>query len=101
MASDFSFDTVSDVDLNVFSEVVQVAMKEIVNRFDLKDANASLELDQKAKTLTVRAANEFKVEQVYDVLLTRLAKRGLPIKNMTKGKVEAGLGQTAKAVVTI
>jgi len=101
MASDFSFDAVSDVDLNLVSEVVQVAMKEIVNRFDLKDANASIELDSKAKKLTVRASNEFKVEQVYDVLLTRLAKRGLSIKNLTKGKVEAALGQTARLEVSI
>ena len=101
MPSEFSFDVVSDVDLNVVSEVVAVAMKEIVNRFDLKDANASIELDVKAKKLIVRAANEFKVDQVYDVLLTRLAKRGVSVKNFTKGKVEAALGQTAKCEVAI
>ena len=101
MASDYSFDTVSDVDLNIVSEVVAVAMKEIVNRFDLKDANASIELNVKDKKLTVRASNEFKVEQVYDVLLSRMAKRGLPIKNLTKGKVEAALGQTARLEVAI
>jgi uncharacterized protein YajQ (UPF0234 family) len=101
MASDYSFDTVSDVDLNIVSEVVAVAMKEIVNRFDLKDANASIELNVKDKKLTVRASNEFKVEQVYDVLLSRMAKRGLPIRNLTKGKVEAALGQTARLEVAI
>ena len=101
MASDYSFDAVSDVDLNIVSEVVAVAMKEIANRFDLKGANATIELDAKAKKLVVRAVDEFKVEQVYDVLLGRLAKRGLPLKNLTKGKVEAALGQTAKMDVTI
>lgn len=101
MASDYSFDAVSDVDLNLVSEVVAVAGKEIANRFDLKTANASIELDAKAKKLVVRAADEFKVEQVYDVLLTRMAKRGLAIRNLTKGKVEAALGQTARLEVTI
>ncbi len=101
MASDFSFDAVSDVDLNLVSEVVQVAMKEITNRFDLKAANASIELNVKDKKLVVRACDEFKVEQVYDVLLTRLAKRGLPIKNLTKGKVESALGATAKVEAAI
>ena len=101
MASDFSFDAVSDVDFNLVSECVQVATKEIANRFDFKDAAASIELDPKAKTLTVRAKDEYKVEQAYEVLITRLAKRGLPIKNLTKGKVEAALGQTARLVVTI
>ena len=101
MASDFSFDAVSDVDLNLVSEVVAVALKEITNRFDLKTANASIELNVKDKKLIVRASDEFKVEQVYDVLLTRLAKRGLPIKNLTKGKVEAALGQTARLEAAI
>ena len=101
MASDFSFDAVSDVDLNLVSEVVAVAMKEITNRFDLKAANASIELDAKAKKLIVRACDEFKVEQVYDVLTTRMAKRGLSIKNLKKGKVESALGQTARLEVVI
>jgi uncharacterized protein YajQ (UPF0234 family) len=101
MASDHSFDVVSDVDLNLVSEVVQVAVKEISNRFDLKSANASIELDQKAKKITVRAADEFKVEQVYDVLLTRMAKRGIALKNLKKGKVEMALGQTARLEVVI
>ena len=101
MPSEYSFDAVSDVDLNLVSETVAVAVKEIVNRFDLKNANASIELDQKAKKLIVRAADEFKVEQVYDVLLTRMAKRGLAIKNLTKGKIEAALGQTARLEVAI
>ncbi|UPT74482.1 MAG: YajQ family cyclic di-GMP-binding protein [Elusimicrobiota bacterium] len=101
MPSDYSFDCVSDVDLNLVSEVVAVALKEITNRFDMKDANASIELNAKDKKLFVRASNEFKVEQVYDVLLTRLAKRGLPIKNLTKGKIEAALGAAAKMEVGI
>ena len=101
MPSDYSFDAVSDVDLNIVSEVVAVAMKEIVNRFDLKDADASIELDAKAKKLIVRASGEFKVEQVYDILLTRMAKRGLSIANLTKGKIEAALGQTARLEVAI
>lgn len=101
MASDYSFDCVSDVDLNLVSEVIQVATKEILNRFDLKNANPSIELNAKDKKIFVRATNEFQVDQVYDVLLTRLAKRGLPIKNLTKGKVEAALGATAKVEVVI
>lgn len=101
MASDYSFDCVSDVDLNLVSEVVAVALKEIQNRFDLKAANATIELVVKDKKLIVRAVDEFKVEQVYDVLLTRMAKRGLPIKNLTKSKPEAALGQTSRIDVTI
>ncbi|MBI2788059.1 MAG: YajQ family cyclic di-GMP-binding protein [Elusimicrobia bacterium] len=101
MASDYSFDCVSDVDLNLVSEVIAVAIKEIQNRFDLKAANATIELNTKEKKMIIRAVDEFKVEQVYDVLLTRMAKRGLPIKNLTKSKPEAALGQTSRIDVTI
>ena len=101
MASDYSFDCVSDVDLNLVSEVIAVALKEIHNRFDLKAANATIELIVKDKKMVVRAIDEFKAEQVYDVLLTRMAKRGLPIKNLTKAKAVAALGQTGRIDVTI
>ncbi len=101
MASDYSFDCVSDVDLNLVSEVIAVAIKEIQNRFDLKAANATIELVVKDKKMIIRAIDEYKAEQVYDVLLTRMAKRGLPIKNLTKGKAEAALGQTGRIDVTI
>jgi len=101
MAQDFSFDAVSEVDLNLVSESIQVAMKEIANRFDFKNANASIELDAKAKKLTVRASDEMKIDNALDILFTRMAKRGLPLKNMAKGKVETALGQTARQEVTI
>jgi len=101
MPSDFSFDVVSEVDLNLVSESLQVALKEITNRFDFKDAYVSIELDAKTKTLIVRAQDEYKTEAAYDVLLTRMAKRGLPIKNLEKGKIEQALGQTARLAATI
>ncbi len=101
MPQEFSFDVVSEVDLNVVGECVNVALKEIANRFDFKDAKASLELDAKEKKIIVRAVDEYKVDAALDVLYTRLAKRGVPIKNFTKGKVEQALGQTARMPVTI
>ncbi len=101
MAQDFSFDAVSDVDLNLVAESIQVAMKEIVNRFDFKNANASIELDAKAKKIIVRASDEMRINSVMDILYARLAKRGIPLKNFNKGKVELALGQTARLEVAI
>ncbi|MBI5239858.1 MAG: YajQ family cyclic di-GMP-binding protein [Elusimicrobia bacterium] len=101
MAQDFSFDAVSEVDLNLVNESIQVAMKEIVNRFDFKNANASIELDSKAKKLIVRASDDMKVNSVLDILFMRMAKRGIPLKNFSKGKIEQALGQTARLDVAI
>jgi cyclic-di-GMP-binding protein len=101
MPSEFSFDAVSEIDLNIVGECIQVALKEIVNRFDFKDANASIELNQKEKKITVRGKDEGRVDAALDVLYTRLSKRGIPLKNFTKGKIEQALGQTARLDVTI
>ena len=101
MPSEFSFDVVSEVDLNLVQECIQVALKEITNRFDFKGANASMELDSKEKKLIVRASDEYKTEAALDVLYTRMAKRGLPLKNFKKGKAESALGQTARLEVAI
>ena len=101
MPSEFSFDVVSEVDLNLVSESVQVALKEITNRFDFKDANASIELNQKEKKLTIAASDEHKVNAAVDVLMTRMAKRGLPLKNFKKGDVQQALGQTARMEVAV
>lgn len=101
MAADFSFDVVSEVDMNLVGECVQVAMKEIANRFDFKGSAASIELNTKDKNLTVLGENEYKIDAVIDILNTRMAKRGLPLKNFTKGKIETALGATARVVVAI
>ena len=101
MAQDFSFDAVSEVDLNLVNESIQVALKEIVNRFDFKNANASIELDSKAKKLIVRASDHMKINSVMDILYARMAKRGLPLKNFKKGEIEQALGQTARLEVAV
>jgi uncharacterized protein YajQ (UPF0234 family) len=101
MASDFSFDAVSEIDLNLVNEAIQVAMKEITNRYDFKDAGATIELNAKEKKITVRAKQEMQIESALDILYQRMAKRGLPLKNLEKGKVETALGQTARLEVKI
>ncbi len=101
MPSDFSFDAVSEIDMNIVGESIQVALKEIVNRFDFKDADASIELNAKEKTITVRAKDEGRVDAALDVLYSRMAKRGIPLKNFEKKKVEQALGQTARLEINI
>lgn len=101
MASDFSFDVVSEVDLNIVNETIQVAMKEISNRFDFKDANASIELNEKDKKLTVRGKDEGRIDAALDILYARMAKRNISLKNLEKGKIEQALGQTARLEVKI
>ena len=72
-----SFDVVSQVDLNEVSNAVNQATRELDNRFDFKGTNAKFELEDSA--VTVRAPNEFQVNQMYDILTARLASRKINV----------------------
>ena len=72
-----SFDVVSQVDLNEVSNAVNQATRALDNRFDFKGTNAKFELDDSA--VTVRAPNEFQVNQMYDILTARLASRKINV----------------------
>ncbi|NLO90891.1 MAG: YajQ family cyclic di-GMP-binding protein [Elusimicrobia bacterium] len=101
MADDFSFDVVSKVDLHAVEDAVNVASKEIAARYDFKDTNSSITLDAKNLTLTLVSSDDFRIKSLYDVLLTRLSKRGLPLRNFSPEKAESSLGGTMTQVVKI
>lgn len=99
--ADYSFDVVSKVDLNVVSEAVSAANKEITNRYDFKGTNSGIELNSKDNELKLASADEYKVNTLRDIIFTRLAKRGVALKNLRAQKIENALGGTAKQVVKI
>ncbi len=101
MAEEFSFDVTSKVDLHAVEDAVNTANKEVGNRYDFKGSNSSVTLDQKENKINLASSDEYKVKALYDVVLTRLSKRGVPIKNMSAEKIESALGGTAKQVVKI
>lgn len=101
MASEFSFDVVSKVDFNIVDEAIATAMKEIVNRYDFKGVTSEINFDKKANAINLLSADEYKLKALYDVLLTKLSKRGVPLKNFEPQKVESALGGTAKQAVKV
>jgi uncharacterized protein YajQ (UPF0234 family) len=101
MAATYSFDVTSDIDMPEVENGVNQAKKEIGQRFDFKGSKAEIELDQKAKTLTLIADDNFKLESVWDVLQTRLIKRNVPVKNLKRGDVEPAAGSTVRQVITL
>jgi hypothetical protein len=99
--ADFSFDIVSKVDLTLVEESINNALKEIVNRYDFKDTNSQIELNKKELTITLTSSDEYKIKSLYDVLITRMAKRNLPIKNLQPQKMENALGGRARQLIKI
>jgi len=78
--ANFSFDIVSEVDLQEVDNAVNQAVKELSQRYDFKNSKASIAFDRKEKKITLLADDDFKLRALTDILTTRLAKRGVAIK---------------------
>ena len=97
---DNSFDVVSKVDLQEVSNAIQQALKEIFQRFDLKNSHSNVTLEGKEK-LVLASADEYKLKAVNDVLQQKLVKRGVSLKALTYGKVEPAAGSTVRQEITL
>lgn len=96
-----SFDIVSEVNHVEIRNAVDQANKEVSNRFDFKGTDARVEPNEKEKTLTVYADDEFKLRQVRDVLTGKLAKRGVDIRALEPGKMEPVSGNKVKETIKV
>jgi uncharacterized protein YajQ (UPF0234 family) len=101
MADTFSFDIVSEVNLQEVDNAINQARKEIGQRYDFKGSKSSIELNAKEKTLALMSDDEFKLKSVVDVLEDKLIKRGVPIKALDFGTVEQAAGNTVRQAVTL
>lgn len=98
---DNSFDIVSEVSMPEVLNSVQQALKEIHQRYDLKDSKSDITLNEKDKKLVLTSADEFKLNAVNEVLQGKLVKRKVPLKALTYGKIEAAAGSTVRQEVTL
>lgn len=94
-----SFDIVSEVDQQEVRNAVEQTNKEVTNRFDFKGSDARVE--QSAYVLTVYADDDFKLDQVQDILNGKLSKRGVDVKCLETGKPEKISGNKVKRQVTV
>src|SRR3989338_9124969 len=100
MAQDSSFDIVSKVDLQNLDNAINNAMKEIKNRYDLKNTSSSIELNKGENTVTLISDSDFQMDQVTEVLYQKMAKLGIDLKAIkSKGREEAG-GNKIREVFT-
>ena len=81
-----SFDIVCQVDFQEVTNAVDQARREIGNRYDFKGSNCAIDLDNQKGELLITADDEYKMETVIDILLTRLLKRSVPVKSLVYGK---------------
>jgi uncharacterized protein YajQ (UPF0234 family) len=90
MAQNHSFDITTGVDLQEVDNAVNQATKEVGQRYDFKGTKCTLELDRAAGVVKLDADDDYKLKALHEILLAKLAKRGVPLKNVDAGEVEHG-----------
>jgi cyclic-di-GMP-binding protein len=99
--ANFSFDIVSEVDLQEVDNAVNQAVKELSQRYDFKNSKASIAFDRKEKKVTLIADDDFKLRALTDILATRLAKRGVSIKAFKFNEPEKAFEGYLRQIVEI
>ena len=101
MAQQFSFDIVSEIDMQEVDNAVNQASKEIHQRYDLKDTGSNFELNKGDKKITITSKDEYTLKTVVDVLQNKFIKRGISLKALKYDEVEPATGGTVRQVVEL
>ncbi|NDC78957.1 MAG: YajQ family cyclic di-GMP-binding protein [Chitinophagia bacterium] len=96
-----SFDIVSKVDAQLLDNAVNVTRKEITNRFDFKDSPVEIDLDKKEYKLSLTTADDMKMRQLIDVLISRANKQGISPEAFDLSKDSYPSGKTVKQDVQV
>jgi uncharacterized protein YajQ (UPF0234 family) len=101
MAPAASFDITSTVDLQEVDNAVNQAKKELAQRYDFKGSRAAIDLNKVDSTIVLTADDDFKMTALWEILQTRMVRRGVPTKNLTLGEVERGASDTVRRTVAL
>ncbi|MDD4941655.1 MAG: YajQ family cyclic di-GMP-binding protein [Candidatus Omnitrophica bacterium] len=101
MASNSSFDIVSEVDLQEVDNAVNQARKELAQRYDFRGSRSSIDFDRQEKKITLIADDDFKLRALHDILTTKLAKRGVSLKAVTFEPAEKAFEGTLRQIVSL
>ena len=101
MASQASFDITSSVDLQEVDNAVNQARKEIAQRYDFKGSKSSIDFKRAENVIDLIADDNFKMEAVWDILQTRMVRRGVPVKNLDAEEPQPIAGGLVKRTVKL
>lgn len=101
MATEYSFDVVSKVDMQEVRNAVDQARREIETRFDFKGSQSTIELDEKTATFTLASDNEARMQSLVDVLQSKLHRRGVDLRALELGEPEEAAKGTLRRTATL
>ncbi|SRR5260370_540220 len=98
---DNTFDIVSKIDLAEVNNAIQQAMKEVYQRYDLKNSKSDIQLNEKDHKIVLASQDEFKLKAVADVFEQKLVKRKVPLKGLTFGAIIPAAGSTVRQEISL
>lgn len=101
MASTYSFDVTTSVDLQEVDNAVNQAQKEITQRFDFKGALVEIEFKRADSVVNLATDSDMRMEALFDALRGKLIKRGVPVKNLDIGDVKPGGGDVVRREIKL
>ncbi|MGP0069567.1 MAG: YajQ family cyclic di-GMP-binding protein [Isosphaeraceae bacterium] len=99
MADNHSFDVVSEINHAEMHNAVVQAQHELAVRFDFKGTRASIEFNKKDNELTILADHKGQLETVLQILKEKMARRGVPVNALKRGKIEDATHDTVREKV--
>ena len=101
MADTSSFDVTTGVDLQEVDNAINQAQKEIAQRYDFKGSKATIDFKRADAVIALVADSDFQMQALFDVVQSKLIKRGVPVKNLDIGEVKPAGGDTVRREVKL
>jgi hypothetical protein len=101
MAQQHSFDIVSEINMQEADNAINQALKEITQRYDLKDSHTTIEFYKKEKILTINTKDDYSLRASYDILQTKFIRRGISVKALKPKEAEEAAGGRLKQVIAL
>ena len=96
-----TFDIVSKIDLAEVNNAIQQALKEIHNRYDLKNSKSDIQLNEKDHKVVLASQDEYKLKAVNEVLQQKLVKRQVPLKGLEYGAIQPAAGASVRQEISL
>ena len=101
MPQQASFDVTTGVDLQEVDNAVNQAQKEIAQRYDFKGSSASIEFKRAEALLNLVANSDFQMRALFDIVQSKLIKRGVSVKNLDVGEIKQAGGDTVRREIKL
>jgi uncharacterized protein YajQ (UPF0234 family) len=101
MPQQASFDVTTGVDLQEVDNAVNQAQKEVAQRYDFKGSSAAIEFKRAEALLELVANSDFQMRALFDIVQSKLIKRGVSVKNLDAGEIKPAGGDTVRREIKL